>query len=711
MLVIKERLRKIDTVLLTIVISYALILLIPIYNQVIVEERLFGNDVAQYLLTAKCLIEGRENLFKYPYFVVPLLYIIPALIIVDPLTLYVFALFTSGILMILITYAMYHLLGDFLKTSIARIISVLFFGTFPLTLDIIGWGGQSTLVAVLFGLSAIAFLTSYFTYSKTKFLALSSFMLLLSVLSEPYISIYFLIVVGMSVLWKIKQYDLRTLFREFIPLIIPLLTLTIVMFFLGPNIYIYSKASNPLAIYAIFDLSILNELIARLTFNISIMYLASLTIALTYLVWKLTTKSDDYVHIIALTIIAFFIQTSITPAQFADRGLFLASIPLTLMFGKVVDYWMRNQITRLKPLIVATLLFTLLCFGVGINIYYNSLGFYFVDKDILSGTTFIRYENGNVLFISPRPWTFSLSYITEKDVYSTTQPVWFIKHPQIDASILAYTLALGVRWIDAGEIKVVDATPVWAQPTPAIYVARYPYYVELFRLSDGVLPIVFSPSNNESVVYESPFYAKEIKAWSTNTEMFSVYMYDTLTIRKIISVEDDGIINIVLSYNFVNSFPHEIRVRLISLMLRDTKGIITFNNDTHVRIKLLQSFKEPWLKQYYNSTIEIYILNLNIKTFAEFVKYDEWGLPEIMITLKPKVHVDNITVLLKTRTDDVNINTPHVILENSVIMDKKIKWIIIDKNVHPDIIQRFQNDPLYEKYIDQQKYVIFRAKT
>lgn len=707
MLVMKERLRKIDPVRLTIVISYALILLIPIYNRVTVNEGLFGNDVAQYLLTAKCLIEGKENLFIYPYFVVPLLYIIPALIIVDPLTLYVFALFISGILMILITYVMYRLLERFLKTVFARIISVLFFGTFPLTLDIIGWGGQSTLVAVLFGLSATILMTSYFTYSKTKSLVLSSFMLLLSVLSEPYISIYFLIVVGMSVLWKIKQYDLRTLFKKFAPLIIP--SLTMIIFFLGLNIH--SKVLLPLAIYTIINPSIFNELIARLTFNVFVMYLAVLTISLTYLVWKLTTKSDDYVPIVASTIIAFFIQVSITPAQFADRGIFLASIPLTLMFGKVVDYWICNQITRLKPLIAVTLLFTSLCFGVGINIYYNSLGFYLVDKDILSGTTFIRYENGNVLFISSRPWIFPLPYITEKDVYPTTQPVWFIKPSQIEASILAYTLAWGVRWIDAGEIKVVDATPVWAQPAPAIYVARYPYYVELFRLSDGVLPIVFSPSNNESIVWhESPFYAKEIKAWSTNTEMFSVYMYDTLTIRKIISVEDDGIINIALSYNFVNSFPHEIRVRLISLMLRDTKGIITFNNDTYVRINLLQSFKEPWLKQYYNSTIEIYILNSNIKTFAEFVEYDEWGLPEIMITLKPKVHVDNITVLLKTKIDDVNINTPRVILENSVIMDKKIKWIVIDKNVHPDIIQRFQNDPLYEKYIDQQKYVIFRAK-
>ena len=719
-MVLKERLRSVDMTILAIVIGYALIIYIPIYNYVVVKGQFFGNDVAQYLLTARCLIEGKENLFKYPYLLVPLLYIIPTLVIRDLLDLYAFALFVSGLLITMTVCVMYYLLKNFIEKPIARILSTLFFGTFPLTLDIIGWGGQSTLMALFLGLSSIAFMTNYYYHAvystkRKKLITLSSLTLLLSTLTEPYISIYFIVTLGLLILWEVKCCNLKKLLKEAILLVPSLLVIAFILFD-GMNVH-EKILTTSLLIYFVIEPSILNRLMSRFTFDYFLLYFALIAVISAYLALKLHLKFrsvDNHSHILALTAIALLVQVLITPAQYADRGLFLSSIPITIMLGKVMDYVMLHDINKQNSKLIAlvALLLTLLVPGIGIDIYNNALGFYFVDKDLLSNISFIRYEEGNVLYISPHPWSFSLAYITDKDVYPTTQPVWFIRKSQVDASILAMSLAWGIRWIDAGEIKVVDSTPIWVQPSPAIYVAKYPYYVELFRLGDGFMPIVFSPTNNESMIwYESPFYAKEIKAWNTNISMFSVYRYDFLTIEKIINVDNSGAVNILLNYDFINSFPREIKLRLVSLMLKDTRAFIVFNNDTYAQIKLIQSFEEPWLKYYYHTTVEVYVLSSDITTAAEFIERDEWGLPELAVTFKPLIRVSNVTVLLKVKVDNVNIRPPRVVTEDKAIKDANIRWVIISTDSHPDIIQRFERDPLYEKHVNLQKYVIFKVKT
>jgi len=709
-MIFRKNLKEINMTFLVIIISYALIILIPIHNQVMVRGRLFGYDVGQYLLTARSLVEGKENMFKYPYPLVPLLYIIPTLILRDSLTLYVFGLYVSGFLMVLITYVMYNLLKNFIKTDIARAVSLLFFGSFPLTLDIVGWGGQSTLVAVLLGLSSIAFMINYLIYSKARFLILSSLTLLLSTLSEPYVSMYFLTVLGILTLWKTKYYSFKKLFREITPLTPPLLIIA----FTALRTDVHRKVLTPLAIYIVTNPNVLSELLSRLTFGCVEIYLAVIIIIVTYLVLRFVARmqnlSDD-IPIVASSTIALFIQVLITPAQYADRGLFLSSIPLSIMLGRVVDCLGYSQVKRFAPLLLTTLLLALLTSGTGVCIYRNSIEYYFIDKDLLNITSFIYHEEGNVLFISPHPLSFPLSYITDKDVYSTTQPVWFIRDSQINASILAMSLAWGIRWIDAGEVRIVDSTPVWAQPSPAIYIARYPYYVELFRLSDALMPIVFSPTNNESIIWrESPFYAREIKTWNTNASMFSIYKYDTLIIEKTINVDNNGVINIVLSYNFTNSFPHEIVLRFISLMLSDTKALIISNNDSYAQVRLLQSFREPWIRCYYNTTIEVYTLSSNVKVFAEFIEQDEWGLPEVVITLRPINMVNEVVVLFKILVNDIKVSPPRVVLEYEALEREHIRWVVIDKGVHPDIIQRFLRDPIFEVYLNSSKYIIFRLK-
>lgn len=700
---------------LALLLAYSLVILHPIYNHAIVQERLFSNDIAQYLLTAMNIIEGRENLFNYPYPLVPTIYLLPSMLIKDPLALYTFGLFVSGFLTIFVLIAFHIFVKGFSKTKISKIISTAFFGANPLLLDTIGWGGQSTLIAILCGLISLTFLLSYLKSWENKYFIFSLVFLSLSITSEPFISGYF-VITEMLIFLIMKAKGLTQVKKSsFIVLILIPLSQAAILWFLNRE----RDVSVPpfLGLYIVSDPDILHRILDRVTFHHVIMLFSFTLIILTYLVIRIASKRKNGVAdlnaIIEATGLALVAIVLMTPAQFADRGAALYSIPLALMLVDIVDYLTsKNAQTRVyhEFLAVATIFFTLLSFGIGFNIYHGSLEFYYIDKELLEFTSFLSDESGEILFISPKHWVFSLAYITGKNVFATAQPVWFIFRPQIEASITAMTLAWGTRWIDAGEVKVVDSTPAGPQPSPAIYVAKYPYYVELFRLSDGLLPIAFSPAYNESIIWhESPFYARRITAWVSTNAMHSLYEYETLIINKTTSIDDGGEVSIMINYRFINSFPRRIGVRLISLMLKETEARILYDGDRYARVNIIQTFKEPWLKLNYNTIVECWTAGDATLT-VEYVRRNEWGLPEIKITATPITYTDNVTITLKIKVLDVSIRTPHVVVQDDVVKDKNIKWVVIDKEGHPDIVLRFRRDHLYEEYAESRKYIILRVK-
>jgi hypothetical protein len=368
----------------------------------------------------------------------------------------------------------------------------------------------------------------------------------------------------------------------------------------------------------------------------------------------------------------------------------------------------RNIATALS---LAGLTFISIIPGFGINIYTDALGFYSIDKSLLIHVLSLRDTSGNILYISPDPWAFSLAYVSTKNIYPTTQPVWFTRESQVNNTIFAFTSMAGVRWIDAGEIKIVDASPLWAQPAPGIYVAKYPYCVELFRISDGVLPIAFSPSSNDSIIWnESLFYAPKKSFWNTNTTMFSMYEFDTLVVNKSITVDENGIINIALKYNFINSFPRRIDIRLISLMLKDIRISLLFSNNTQAELKLTQSFEEPWYKQYYTTLVEFQVLSPDVNQTTKIIEQDEWGLPEVVFTLTPTAHISVVSALIRIKVNDVQVETPHIVLRDDALRSNNIKFVIVDTRVHPDVLQLFERDPNFEKYEEFSHYVIYQLK-
>jgi hypothetical protein len=433
---------------------------------------------------------------------------------------------------------------------------------------------------------------------------------------------------------------------------------------------------------------------------------------LLYILVKKAINNENKNTLIAC-VIAFFVLFLLTPSQYADRALYLFSIPLAIVTNSIANVivYEKNNRNIATALSLAGLTITLIIPGIGVNIYTDALSFYSIDKPLLIHILSLRHTNGDILYISPNPWAFSLAYVSTKNIYPTTQPVWFTRESQVNNAILAFTSMMGVRWIDAGEIKIVDASPLWAQPAPGIYVAKYPYYVELFRLSDGALPIAFSPSSNKSIIWnESLFYAPKKSFWNTNITMFSMYEYDTLTVSKGITVDKNGIVNITLKYNFINSFPRKIDIRLISLMLKDTRVYLLFSNNTQAKVKLTQSFEEPWYKQYYNTLVELQVQSPGVNQTTKYVERDEWGLPEIIFTLTPTAHISVISALIRIKVNDVQVKTPHIILRDDALRSNNIKFVIVDTRVHPDVLQLFERDPNFEKYEVFSHYVIYQLK-
>ncbi|MDW8010444.1 MAG: hypothetical protein RMH84_02480 [Sulfolobales archaeon] len=69
-----------------------------------------------------------------------------------------------------------------------------------------------------------------------------------------------------------------------------------------------------------------------------------------------------------------------------------------------------------------------------------------------------------------------------------------------------------------------------------------------------------------------------------------------------------------------------------------------------------------------------------------------------------------MTITLKIKVLDVNIRTPYVVVQDDVVKDKNIRWVVIDKEWHPDVVLRFRRDHLYEEYAESRKYIILRVK-
>ena len=70
--------------------------------------------------------------------------------------------------------------------------------------------------------------------------------------------------------------------------------------------------------------------------------------------------------------------------------------------------------------------------------------------------------------------------------------------------------------------------------------------------------------------------------------------------------------------------------------------------------------------------------------------------------------IRELTVYIRAHVNGVAIKQPRLVFERNALRQWNVQWIIVDKDVHPDIISRFENDPQFEEYSSTDYYLLFK---
>jgi len=671
-----------------------MLLFIPAYYRLYHMNQLFGLDVSEYILTAKCYLKNCENIYVYPYPGVPLIYV---LLILwsnsNPIDLIkignLISIFLETISMIVILKLAY----DITKNLLVSVVGALFFGFYPLWLDVIGWGGQATMLAMLFGI--ITWINLYNSdVKRNNFIKLMivSATLSLSLIGEPYIFIYialssilFLVIYG---LYHQEKF-LKILLKVFIISSLPIL---MIIYFYSTT---YHHAINMLTppVYHFIGAEVCQMLASRLTFDRSyLLYL--LVFIFILLVINLNKKYIKFLSFLIAQFLASVLQCLLfTPIQYLDRCLhpFLLFITFTNVFVLYSYYYkLKKCIIIIVPILIISIFILIILPIEGLLIYTNALSFYSIDTELLESVhQFSHFIHGNILFVSDKPYTFPLAFVSGKNIYSSRQPVWYIKPLQVNATIFAHLCANGVTWIDNGEVKIGTMAPQLKDSQIVVSVTKYPYAVDLYRFYLNSINI----SNISLVTNQN----KLLLSYITNAGKI---------INNIRILSSDSVGHIRLSYTFNLSYIPE--VLKLKLVLGEPKviriNIIKYNTYPNVsEIEIAQVYKEPWYPQYYLSRIFISIWPNSTK-FA--IKHTN-SSSEIYFMLYPVDDIRNLTISFDVFINNIKINPPRVITCDSFISGNDIRLIIVDKTCCGYAINLFNTYRNFTILSDLSNYIFF----
>ncbi len=680
-------------ILIGIILTYFTLLFMPAYYRLYHMNQLFGGDISQYILTAKCYFKNCENLYVYPYPGVPLIYV-PLILWSnsDPINLIKIGNIISILLVTFSLIVILKLAYNITKNLLISVIGALFFGFYPLWLDVIGWGGQATILAMLFGVMAWINLYS-FDVKRNNFIKLiiASVFLLLSSISEPYISIYFAL---SSILFLViyglycQEKFLKIVLKVFIISSLPIL---MIIYFYST---VYHHAINMVMppVYHFIGADVFQMLANRFTFDRPYL-LYFLAFIFILLILNFTKRFMKFLSFLIAQYFASVVQCLvITPIQFLDRCLhpFLLPITFTNVFILYSNFYKSKKSTA-TPLILIISIFILIFLSIeSLSIYRNALTFYSIDTELLTSLyQFSHLINGNIMFVSDKLYTFPLAFVSSKNIYPTQQPVWYIKPLQVNATIFAHLCAYGVTWIDNGEVKIGTTAPLHKDSRIVVSVTKYPYAVNLYSFYLDSINI-----SNMSLV----------------SNQNKLLLYFMTNVGKIINniqiLSSDSVGHIRLSYTFNLSYLPE--VLKLKLVIEKPKvigiNITKYNTYSNIsKIEIAQMYKEPWYPHYYLSRIFISIWPNSTKFTIKYLNSSS----EIYFMLYPVENIRNLTISFDVFINDIKINPPRVITCDSFISGNNIQLVIVDKTCCTHAINLFNSYPNFTILSDLSNYIFF----
>jgi hypothetical protein len=681
-------------ILIGIILTYFMLLFMPAYYMLYHMNQLFGWDIGEYILTAKCYFKNCENIYVYPYPGVPLIYI-PLVLWSnsDPINLIKIGNLISVFLVTFTFIVILKLAHDITKNMLISVIGALFFGFYPLWLDVIGWGGQATMLAMLFGV--IAWINLYsFDVKKDNFIKLIivSAFLLLSLISEPYIfihfalsSVLFLVIYGLHLHKKFLEIILKVFIISSLPIIM-------IVYFYST---IYHHAINIVTppVYQFIGAEVFQMLASRLTFDRSYL-LYFLVFIFIMLFINLDKKFIKFMSFLTAQFLATALQCLLfTPFQYLDRCLhpFLLFIAFTNVFV-LYSYFskLKKSIIITAPILISSIFIFIFLSIEGLSIYRNALSFYSIDTELLKSVfQFSRFIHGNIIFISDKSYTFSLAFVSGKDIYPTQQPVWYIKPSQVNATIFAHLCANGVTWIDNGEVKIGTTAPLVKDSRIVVIVTKYPYAVNLYSF------------------YLNSINISNISLGTNRDELLLSYITSAgKIINNIRILSSDSVGHIRLSYTFNLSYIPE--VLKLKLVIERPKvigiNITKYNTYPNIsEIEIAQVYKEPWYPHYYLSRIFISIWPNSTKFAVKYLNSSS----EIYFMLYPVDDIRNLTISFDVFINNIKINPPRVTTCDSFISGNDIRLIIIDKTCCAYAINLFNSHPNFTILSDLSNYIFF----
>jgi hypothetical protein len=491
-------------------------------------------------------------------------------------------------------------------------------------------------------------------------------------------------------------------------------------------------------------------LLDRLTFGYQVLRIVYVGLIVLYLVQRPELRAlgiDDAPWVVASGI-AFALQfLLLTSLVFADRALYFAPVPLALLAALTAapfasraarpestsgpearEAWSagnsrpaassgrsdrphlhRTKLTHPNALVFAGVVLLLLVqIAAASQTYPPSLQFYSLSPSALSALRALEHQNGSVLLVSGAPVWFPTAFATGRPLYPSAQPGWFIAGPQVSATVLAGTLASGVAWIDAGPLKVVDAEPAWGQPSPGLFVLRYPDFVDVLRLNDSLLTGTFSPlSDRSSSSTFSLFPGARVTPNYSGASFARQYALPFVTVSKTVSVLAGGVVDIGLRYQFKDSVPRTISIPLVS-DLGASATLAVPSPDTIVAT-VRAAYRNGWTVANFDASVTV---TSTASTPGLVAASSEGAGGPVLVLGQSFAGPANATVGydIRVRVANLAVTTPELVLEPQALMQTGIRVALIEKSSGPDVFARFERDPAWGLAFENAAFWEFQAR-
>lgn len=706
-------------------LAYCVFVLEPIVGQ-LRSGKYFGWDVGEYLLTARGALSGTSSLYRYPFPLLPAIYVPLAAWVPGFSMVYALADLFSGALMVLL-FLSAGLLGYSIGRSItAAATCAAMVGTFSLILGEIGWGGQAQLLAFVLGAAALAVVVRGEFRGSPRLVPLAAGLLLgVAVLSEAYTAAFFVV----CTLLYLLLLDGRSLLRwrrvlEYSPMLfLPLGALALI---LGMGGYAsVPAATRPVLPYA-FTLGGWERAVAGIGFGnpLNAYGYGFILLAVVVLVVAGTPLPRRGAAILAASIIACVAQVLFfTPVIYWDRAEFFVVFPLAVAAAVMVVAvprtlsWAVNPRARLigsnghRPherrrrwidtaCAVVVVVVIVIQSAVAYELYPPALRYYSVDPGALAALTWMRNEEGAALVVAPAGQTFSVANAVGRPVFPLSQPVWFDTAAEREPVVLADLLTAGRQWISDGPLTVVNTDAPTNVSSPAIFDYGFPYLVRLFDIGEGegLIPAVPS-APTEPEAQAGPATARSSVSFS------DIDTLSTYTVSKQVSVTRGQ--TVVVNLTFLSS-TEPIDPAYLTL------GLPMARLGAHSVTGLAATIKETF--EYGGNPDVEFLAQVNLSgsagmTLSSPAEGFDDGVPTFFWPVSPGAGFsgDEFNLSLSVKVQGLPENAPSLVSESSVLSEDGIGWVVVDLAADSGYVPRFASDPEYFLYWSDPSFDVFRV--